>query len=291
MRGRPRSLLIAADGSWSIQENAGHLLDLEELWDARLSDYLAGAETLREADLTNRKTYLADHNAADAGELAADVRSSRRAFLERCRGLTADDFARVAVHPRLQTPMRLIDLLTFVAEHDDHHLARIEELRQSLGDGEPGGDGAARGRIEAIHLGGEKGGKLIQVDEVEAVAGHGLAGGRYHRDEGTKDRKQITLIEAEAMEAAERDYGVELVPGESRRNVTTRGVALNHLIGRTFHLGEAELRGVKLCEPCGYLEKLTGKEMVKMLRHRGGLRAEIVSGGSIRIGDTFEVDS
>ena len=87
------------------------------------------------------------------------------------------------------------------------------------------------------------------------------------------------------MEAAERDYGLELSAEESRRNVLTCGVALNHLVGREFQIGEVRLRGLKLCEPCTHLQQLTSKAVLKALRHRGGLRAEILGGGVIKVGE------
>jgi MOSC domain-containing protein YiiM len=93
------------------------------------------------------------------------------------------------------------------------------------------------------------------------------------------------MIEEEALEAAARDYEVEIAADESRRNVLTCGVALNHLVGREFQIGDVRLRGLKLCEPCTHLQQLTGKPMIKALLHRGGLRAEILSGGVIKVGD------
>jgi MOSC domain-containing protein YiiM len=96
----------------------------------------------------------------------------------------------------------------------------------------------------------------------------------------------VTLIEIEAIEALERDYGVKLSPGDARRNIVTRGVALNHLVGKEFRVGEAVLRGIRLCEPCQHLVRLTGQEKVLPgLVHRGGLRAQVVKGGVIRVGD------
>ena len=83
-----------------------------------------------------------------------------------------------------------------------------------------------------------------------------------------------------------RDYHVELAPGESRRNLVTRGVALNHLVGRDFQIGEVKARGIRLCEPCDHLQRVTGRELIKGLRHRGGLRAQILTQGTIRIGDS-----
>jgi len=93
------------------------------------------------------------------------------------------------------------------------------------------------------------------------------------------------LIEEEAVEAAVRDEGLALAAGDARRNIVTQGVALNHLVGHEFMVGEARLRGMRLCEPCEHLAQVTGQPVVKALIHRAGLRAEIVRGGLIRVGD------
>lgn len=113
---------------WSAQENAGHLLDLEALWLARVEDYLKGAETLSAADLTNRKTEEAGHNQRPTQEILADFRRARAKLLEKISTLDSSIYSKTALHPRLKTPMRLVDHLYFVAEHDDHHLACIWEL-------------------------------------------------------------------------------------------------------------------------------------------------------------------
>ena len=114
--------------SWSMQENAGHLLDLESLFSQRLEEYLAGAAQLHAADMTNRKTYEANHNEVPIKLIIESFRKERAKLVERLDGLNADIFARVSHHPRLNVPMRLVDMLYFQAEHDDHHLARITEL-------------------------------------------------------------------------------------------------------------------------------------------------------------------
>ena len=139
------------------------------------------------------------------------------------------------------------------------------------------------GRVEAIHVTGERGEALQSVPQVKAIAGVGLDGDRYA---GTnRPHKQVTLIESEALEALRRDHEIELPAAETRRNILTSGVALNHLVGREFRVGEATFRGVKLCEPCHYLEEVTGQSVRMPLLHRGGLNAEIVEGGTIRVGD------
>jgi uncharacterized damage-inducible protein DinB len=129
LRGRSReSLIWKVDGKWSAQEHAGHLLDLEALWLARVEDYVAGSEQLAVADLRNRKTDEANYNARALEEILAEYRTARGRLLRRVRELDASLFARAIPHPRLKTPMRLVDHLYFVAEHDDHHLARMWEL-------------------------------------------------------------------------------------------------------------------------------------------------------------------
>ena len=129
LRGRAREMLVAKAGrKWSAQEQAGHLVDLEPLWLGRVEDYVAGRGQLTAADLTNRKTEEAGHNEREPGEILAEFRAARERLLKRVDELDASLFSRAILHPRLQTPMRLVDHLYFVAEHDDHHLARIWEL-------------------------------------------------------------------------------------------------------------------------------------------------------------------
>lgn len=124
----PEVLTRRPADTWSAQENAGHLLDLEPLWLARVDDFVKGAETLATADLSNRKTHEADHNTRSLQEILADFRKARTILVERAEALNATLYSRTALHPRLKTPMRLVDHLYFVAEHDDQHLARIWEL-------------------------------------------------------------------------------------------------------------------------------------------------------------------
>ena len=125
----PREVLVRRDGDkWSVQEHAGHLLDLEELEIRRLDDYGAGRETLTPADLQNRKTHEAGHNSKEIAEILTAFRRERMDFVARLEALDAEFIERSAIHPRLKIPMRVIDLAFFKAEHDDHHLARISEL-------------------------------------------------------------------------------------------------------------------------------------------------------------------
>jgi len=153
------------------------------------------------------------------------------------------------------------------------------------------------GQVVAIHL-AEKAGTLPRpVAHVRAVPGRGLEGDRYFVGEGTfnrqgerKPEQQATLIESEALEALARDYQLTLDAAESRRNLLTRGVSLNHLVGRKFSVGPVRMRGIELCEPCGHLEKLTRPGVRKGMIHRGGLRAQILTEGVITARDTILVD-
>jgi len=124
----PHRLVQRFGGTWSIQENVGHLLDLESLWAGRLDDFLQEATELRSTDLGNRKTWEAGHNAQPLETLLVGFRAARVDFVARLEKLSAPQVQRTALHPRLQQPMTVTDHCFFVAEHDDHHLARITEL-------------------------------------------------------------------------------------------------------------------------------------------------------------------
>jgi uncharacterized damage-inducible protein DinB len=129
VRSSPHERLVQKpEDKWSAQEHAGHLLDLEPLWIARVDDYLAGAAELTTADLSNRKTHEAGHNTRRVEEILAEFRKARLRFVDQVGELEGPLFTRSIPHPRLQKPFRLVDHLYFVAEHDDHHLARIWEL-------------------------------------------------------------------------------------------------------------------------------------------------------------------
>ena len=134
LAGQPAPLLIhRPDARWSMQEHAGHLLDLEALWDRRLDDFDAGAEALHPADLENQQTWQARHNERQPSELLAAFHDARGRILARLARMTEPQLARVALHPRLRQPMSVVDLCFFVAEHDDHHVATIEALAASYG--------------------------------------------------------------------------------------------------------------------------------------------------------------
>jgi uncharacterized damage-inducible protein DinB len=130
VRGLPPDLLTRCpEGKWSIQENAGHFLDLEPLWDQRLDDYDAGAAQLHPADLENRKTHGAAHNDRPISDILAGFNAARGRIMGRLVRMSPAELARTALHPRLQQPMSVVDLCFFVAEHDEHHLRTIEELK------------------------------------------------------------------------------------------------------------------------------------------------------------------
>jgi MOSC domain-containing protein YiiM len=146
------------------------------------------------------------------------------------------------------------------------------------------------GRVEGIFIAEVATAEPRSVAEVTAVAGRGLEGDRYFAGDGTffeerKEGQDLTLIAAEAIEGLAREHGIELGPGGSRRNVVTRGIGLNELVGRRFTVGEVECVGMRLCDPCSHLEKLTFPGVLKGLANRGGLRADVVRSGRIVVGD------
>lgn len=148
------------------------------------------------------------------------------------------------------------------------------------------------GEVVSIFIAATATGPMREVAEATAVAGAGLVGDRYHAGAGTYSQtpgggRHLTLIEQESLDAIAAEHGVHLAPGESRRNITTRGIRLNDLVGKRFTIGEVLCEGVRLCPPCNHLEQLTGKPVLGPLVHRGGLRAHILSDGVIRRGDTI----
>jgi mutator protein MutT len=147
-------------------------------------------------------------------------------------------------------------------------------------------------RIEHIHVAPAAGAPMQAQSRVRATTGVGLAGDRYTDGSGfwkdSRVSRDLTLVEAEAIEGLAASCGPVLAPGETRRNITTRGVALNELVERTFWLGDVLARGTSLCEPCRHLEEVTGKRLLRPLVHRGGLRADLLSSGTIAVGDAIE---
>ena len=146
------------------------------------------------------------------------------------------------------------------------------------------------GRVTGIHLHVVgKGEPLETVDRVRAVAGEGLEGDRYRSpDHPREEGRQLTLVEAEALELLRERTGIELEPWQTRRNVMTRGVDLNALVGRRFRVGETECEGIEPCHPCRHLERVTEQGVLKGLAGRGGLRANVLKGGQIAVGDAVE---
>jgi len=140
------------------------------------------------------------------------------------------------------------------------------------------------GRVEGIYIAGEHGELPEPVQSVRARAGRGLEGNRYFFDEAAPGRA-LTLIAAEAVEAMEQEDGISIEPRESRRNVVTRGIDVNALVGKRFRVGDVECHGVELCEPCADLQAMTKPGIIKGLAHRGGLNADILSDGQISVGD------
>ncbi len=134
---------------------------------------------------------------------------------------------------------------------------------------------------------------MRELAEARLVEGVGIEGDRYATGKGYYSKlprpdRQVTLIEMETIEAIVRDHRIALVPQETRRNLTTRGVPLNHLVGRRFRVGEVVLNGERLNVPCKYLDRLLGRELYGPLTNRSGLNCTIVRGGAIRPGDAIE---
>jgi MOSC domain-containing protein YiiM len=147
------------------------------------------------------------------------------------------------------------------------------------------------GKVESIHIASTPTGPVQVLDHAVLIPGVGLEGDRYALKQGTFYKPEpdfeLTLIEAEAIEALRREYDIELAAGDARRNIVTRNAPLNHLVGKEFVIGDVRIRGIRLCEPCDHLQRVTGKQLIKGLRHRGGLRAQILTQGTIRVGDTI----
>lgn len=149
-----------------------------------------------------------------------------------------------------------------------------------------------QGKIIAIYVASTAGAPMASQAQAPAIAGKGLQGDRYSEKRGTYSShpgsgRAVTLIESEALEALARDYAIDLDAALARRNLVTCGVALNHLVQRNFRIDEVILRGTRLCDPCAHLEKLSRPGTLRGLIHRAGLRAEIITGGMIRVGDAI----
>lgn len=153
-----------------------------------------------------------------------------------------------------------------------------------------------KGKITGIYITPDEGEKIIEVPNVEAVAGIGLKGDRNYTSQLSipKDKrnpeKELTLVEQKSVNMLNEsgEFGT-VHPGDLRRNLVTKGIDLNRLIGKVFFVGEVKAKGLELCEPCRHLEKLTGKKIMKPLVHKGGLRAQILESGMIKKGDQIVV--
>jgi MOSC domain-containing protein YiiM len=142
------------------------------------------------------------------------------------------------------------------------------------------------GRVESIFVTSEHGELPASVDRVRARAGGGLEGNRYYWEDGdAPSGRAVTLIAAEAVEAVAQEGEVSIEPAATRRNVLTRGIDVNELVGKRFRIGNVECEGVELCEPCQHLESMTQPGVIKALVHRCGLNADILSDGEISVGD------
>ncbi len=170
----------------------------------------------------------------------------------------------------------------------------VAALDRSLPGPEPyGGAPRASGIVEAIAVASRAEEEPHLVDRARAIPSHGLDGDRYAAGEGTfsggtGDGRALTLIEAEVLESLELPGRKRLGAADARRNLVTRGVSLNALVGRRFTVGEVECEGRRLCEPCAHLQRLTQPGVLGVLVHRGGLRADILSAGTIEVGDVVQ---
>ena len=150
----------------------------------------------------------------------------------------------------------------------------------------------SKGQVLSIFVRSQPNEPVVEMDEVLAEPGKGIKGD-YYFSRGISKRydpgRELTLIEKEALSAIENEHKISLNPGESRRNIVTENVPLNHLVGKEFRVGEVILKGIRLCEPCVHLSELTNKDVIPALVHRGGLRAQIITKGHIRTGDPVSI--
>ena len=141
------------------------------------------------------------------------------------------------------------------------------------------------GHVEAINVRETSEAAAVSVQRVRLVSGRGVEGDRYYAPAGAGSGEALTLIAAEALEGLEADTGIRLSAADSRRQVLTRGIDLNALVGREFTVGSVRCRGVELCEPCARLQSVTQDGVLKGLVHRGGLRADVLNDGDVAVGD------
>ena len=143
------------------------------------------------------------------------------------------------------------------------------------------------GKVVSINITSISEGPMNSVDEVRAIPGRGLEGDRYFDHARMEPRREMTLVEAEAIEALRSEFKINFGLDGTRRNIVTRGVPLNHLVGKEFWIGDVKARGLQLCEPCATLQRLSHPKVLPGLIHRGGLRAQILTEGLIRVGETI----
>ncbi len=153
----------------------------------------------------------------------------------------------------------------------------------------------APGSLIAIQIARQAEGRLESLPEVRAVPGKGLEGDRYFAGEGSFSKtpgtgREVTLVAREMLDLLEREQGIHLRPGDTRRNLVTEGVSLNDLVGKVFQVGSVRMKGVRLAEPCDHLQRLTQPGVLKGLVHRAGLRAELLDEGVLRVGDPIVPD-
>ncbi|HYX29780.1 MAG TPA: MOSC domain-containing protein [Pyrinomonadaceae bacterium] len=144
------------------------------------------------------------------------------------------------------------------------------------------------GKVISINITPLAEGPMQSIDEVRAIPGRGLEGDRYFDHPDMLPKRELTLVEAEAIEAFRSEFKIDFGLGGTRRNVVTRGVPLNHLVGNEFWIGDVKARGIQLCEPCATLQRLSHPKVLPGLVHRGGLRAQILTEGMIRVGETIK---
>lgn len=152
------------------------------------------------------------------------------------------------------------------------------------------------GKVVGIYISPQRGEPTLSVERIHVIPGKGIKGDRYFRktelgEKPSKSGLEITLIELEAINAIVRDEGIQITPGQTRRNIITHGVSLNELVGCVFTVGTIQLRGVRLCEPCSYLANQTDPRILSAMAHRGGLRAEILDEGFINLNDIIATNT
>lgn len=153
---------------------------------------------------------------------------------------------------------------------------------------------ASIGKVVAIYIAPARGEPTIYVEQAHLVRGMGIEGDRYfnlavNKNADFKPGHELTLVEMEAIESICQQDGIPLTPDQTRRNIVTRGIPLNDLVGRVFTIGTIQLRGIRLCEPCSYLAGRTDPRILTSMAHRGGLRAEIISDGIIYLNDIITI--